>query len=60
MRGTVRSTKNPAKLEPLVRAYGEHYKDLELVEADLLDEASMFRAIEGCKYVVHTASPSPL
>ena len=60
MRGTVRSTKNPAKLEPLMKAYGEHYKDLELVEADLLDEASIFRAIEGCKYVVHTASPFTL
>ena len=30
---------------------------LELAEADLLDEESLFKAIEGAKYVVHTASP---
>ena len=60
VRGTVRSTKNPAKLEPLVKAFGAHYAELELVEADLLDEESIHRAIEGCKYVVHTASPFPV
>ena len=30
---------------------------MELVEADLLDEASIMTACEGATYVVHTASP---
>jgi nucleoside-diphosphate-sugar epimerase len=61
VRGTVRSTKNPAKMEPLKKAYGEElFAQLELVEADLLNEESMFKAIEGATYVVHTASPFPL
>ena len=39
VRGTVRSTKNTAKLDPLRKAYGQELFDqLELVEADLLDE----------------------
>ena len=60
MRGTVRSTKNEAKLEPLKLAYGELYDQLELVEADLLNEESIINACEGVKYVVHTASPFPV
>ena len=38
-------------------AFGELYKDLELIEADLNDEASMIAACEGANYVIHTASP---
>ena len=60
VRGTVRSKKNREKMEPLEKAFGEHFKNLELVEADLLDEASLIKAAEGCTYIVHTASPFPL
>jgi len=45
------------KLEPLKKAFGDHYNQLELVEADLLNKESMFKAIEGADFVVHTASP---
>ena len=38
VRGTVRSTKNPAKLEPLKKAFGKLYDQLELVEANLDNE----------------------
>lgn len=38
-------------------AFGELYNDLELIEADLNDEASMIAACEGANYVIHTASP---
>ena len=38
VRGTVRNTKNPAKLEPLKAAFGELFDQLELVEADLDNE----------------------
>ena len=44
-----------------MKGFGQElYDQLELVEADLLDEESIHRAIEGCTYVVHTASPFPV
>jgi len=57
VRGTVRDTKNTEKLEPLKKAFGSHYDDLELVEADLLNGESIAAAINGSTYVVHVASP---
>ena len=60
VRGTVRNTKRPEKLEPLKKAFGEFYDQLELVEADLDNEQSIIDAIAGCTYVVHTASPFPI
>lgn len=60
VRGTVRSVNNPKKIQPLKDAFGEYFSQLELVEADLTNEASIQKAIEGATYVVHTASPFPL
>ena len=60
VRGTVRSVTKPEKIEPLKKAFGAYFQQLELVEADLLDEASMIKAAEGCTYIVHTASPFPI
>lgn len=58
VRGTVRDKSNRKKLEPLIHAFGDElFSKLELVEADLLNKESIFRAIEGCTYVIHTASP---
>jgi len=58
VRGTVRDKNNAAKLEPLKEAFGEElYNQLELVEADLLNEQSMIDALAGSTYVVHVASP---
>ena len=57
MRGTVRSKTNEKRIEPLRKAFGSHFSQLELVEADLLDEESLINAIAGSDYVVHTASP---
>lgn len=45
VRGTVRDKNNEDKIGPLRQAYGEHFDQLELVEADLLDTASLIRAI---------------
>jgi len=59
VKGTVRSTKNPAKIEPLKKALGDKFEQLELIEADLLDEDSLVRACKDATYVVHTASPNP-
>ncbi len=33
--------------------------ELELVEADLLNEQSWLAAVKDCTYVLHTASPFP-
>ena len=57
VRGTVRDKNNQAKLAPLKEAFGPLYNQLELVEADLLNEQSLINAIKGSTYVVHMASP---
>ena len=57
VRGTVRSTSNAAKIDPLRQSFGEFFDQLELVEADLTDAASIERAIQGSTYVLHLASP---
>ena len=38
VRGTVRSKTNEKKIEPLRKAFGDLFEQLELVEADLLNE----------------------
>jgi len=60
VRGTVRDASNQKKIDPLRKAFGNLFKDLTLVEADLLNEKSIINAIAGATYVVHTASPFPL
>ena len=57
VRGTVRDKRNEAKVAPIREAFGELFDQLELVEADLLDEQSLITAIAGSTYVVHLASP---
>ena len=48
VRGTVRSVSKPEKILPLKTAFGDLFDKLELVEADLCDEASIIKAAEGC------------
>ena len=57
VRGTVRDKRNEAKVAPIREAFGEYFDQLELVEADLMDEQSLLSAIAGSTYVVHVASP---
>lgn len=58
IRGTVRSTSNATKMDPLKATLGEElFSQMELVEADLLDATSLSNAITGSTFVVHTASP---
>ncbi len=45
MRGTVRSTKNEAKVAPLRNLYPEAKYPLELVEADLADDVDKWKTI---------------
>ena len=39
------------------KAFGDLFSQLELVEADLLDEESLRVACDNAEYIVHTASP---
>jgi nucleoside-diphosphate-sugar epimerase len=59
VRGTVRDPTNKKKMQPLEDALGSKFKDVEFVAADLNNAESLEKAIEGCEYVVHTASPFP-
>jgi nucleoside-diphosphate-sugar epimerase len=59
IRGTVRDTKNEKKIAPLKKAFGDLFENLELFEADLTNAESLERAVAGCDFVVHTASPVP-
>eukprot|EP00537_Pseudo-nitzschia_pungens_P013502 CAMPEP_0172390480 /NCGR_PEP_ID=MMETSP1061-20121228/7120_1 /TAXON_ID=37318 /ORGANISM="Pseudo-nitzschia pungens, Strain cf. pungens" /LENGTH=406 /DNA_ID=CAMNT_0013120871 /DNA_START=255 /DNA_END=1475 /DNA_ORIENTATION=+ len=58
VRATVRKNySDKDKMNAIKEAYGEHYQDLDIVEAELLDEDSMMQAIDGSTYVAHLASP---
>lgn len=59
VRGTVRDTSNEDKIQTLRFALGDKFEDLELFSADLTDKEAMKRAVEGCEYVLHVASPNP-
>ena len=54
VRGTVR--KNPKNYPFLLTLPGASER-LELVEADLLGEGTYDKAVRGCEFVMHTASP---
>ncbi|CAI5455266.1 unnamed protein product [Caenorhabditis angaria] len=58
VRGTVRNLNNKAKIDPLRKL--DKTNLLELVEADLLDEHCWKKAISGCDFVLHVASPFPI
>lgn len=60
LRGTVRSKNNAEKIDPLKKAFGDKWEEIELVEADLLKPESMMEACKGSEYIVHVASPFPL
>uniref|UniRef100_A0A914CHQ6 NAD-dependent epimerase/dehydratase domain-containing protein n=1 Tax=Acrobeloides nanus TaxID=290746 RepID=A0A914CHQ6_9BILA len=59
VRGTVRSLKNPEKVQPL-RVLKFAQERLELVEADLEKADSWPKAVDSCDYVFHVASPIQL
>jgi len=60
VRGTVRDPNNQEKLEPLKKAFGDKFNELELVAADLNDQKSLEEAVKGCSYLFHVASPFPI
>eukprot|EP01129_Flabellula_baltica_P004362 TRINITY_DN1515_c0_g1_i2.p1 TRINITY_DN1515_c0_g1~~TRINITY_DN1515_c0_g1_i2.p1 ORF type:complete len:406 (+),score=85.19 TRINITY_DN1515_c0_g1_i2:565-1782(+) len=55
--GTVRSLDNPERYEHLTKLCKNPRYQLELRTGDLLVEGSFDEAVQGCQYVIHTASP---
>ncbi len=55
--GTVRSLQNQEKVSHLMSLAEGSHGILKLFEADLLEPGSFAKAMEGCEYVIHTASP---
>lgn len=59
VRGTVRSLKNEKKVAFLRDLCPGSDHKLELVEADLSSDEGWDKAVEGCTYILHVASPFP-
>ncbi|MBL0887849.1 SDR family oxidoreductase [Myceligenerans indicum] len=59
VRATVRSLRDPARTAHLRTLAERTGGDLELVEADLTDDAGWPEAVDGCSNVLHMASPFP-
>ncbi|GAB4018912.1 aldehyde reductase [Spirosoma migulaei] len=61
VRATLRSLKKAELVKQMLKEGGLHsVDDLTFVEADLENESSWEKAIIGCQYVIHVASPTPL
>ncbi len=57
--GSVRSISNKAKYQFLYDLVPEKKDNLTLVEAELTNKESWLKAVEGCQYIFHVASPIP-
>jgi dihydroflavonol-4-reductase len=61
VRATVRSLSRGEELRALIEAHShtDHAGALSFVQANLLHDAGWREAMEGCKFVLHVASPFP-
>ncbi|MEF2551413.1 NAD-dependent epimerase/dehydratase family protein [Aurantimonas sp. A2-1-M11] len=59
VRGTVRSLRQAETIREAMVAAGADVGRLSFVEADLTADDGWFAAAEGCRFVLHTASPFP-
>ncbi|WP_423065984.1 SDR family oxidoreductase [Devosia sp. CN2-171] len=57
VRGSVRNLGKADKVRQTLASHGADLTRLELVELDLLSDKGWERAVEGCRYVQHVASP---
>jgi nucleoside-diphosphate-sugar epimerase len=57
VRGSVRDLAKTKSIEVCLRAAGVDISSLSFVELDLEYDRNWAAAVEGCRYVVHTASP---
>lgn len=60
VRGTLRDSGREAQLRRTLGKHGVDDSRLEFVRADLIDDAGWTRAVDGCPFVLHVASPYPL
>jgi dihydroflavonol-4-reductase len=60
VRGTVRELSSSEELKQSLKPYTSRAEDLELVQADLMDDDGWDKAVAGCDFVLHIASPFPL
>ena len=58
-RTTVRSLRREADVRTMLDRAGVDHSGLELAEADLLADDGWDKAVDGCDYVLHVASPFP-
>jgi len=61
VRGSTTNPNNKAKRDGIRQACGDNLfeNELELVRVDLTQPDTVDKAVEGCQYVVHAASPVP-
>lgn len=59
VKGTVRSLEDQTKVLPLKTFVKNPKHELELCEADLLNDDCWLSVVKDCTYVLHTASPFP-
>jgi nucleoside-diphosphate-sugar epimerase len=57
VRGSVRSLSKADKVKKTLASHSADLTRLELVELDLLSDKGWERAVDGCRYVQHVASP---
>lgn len=60
VRGTVRSAAASETVTAMLRSVGSDVSRLTFVEADLDDDKPWRAAVNGCRYVLHLASPFPM
>jgi nucleoside-diphosphate-sugar epimerase len=58
-RTTVRSLRREPDVRAMLDRAGVDHGSLELAEADLLSDDGWDKAVDGCDYVLHVASPFP-
>mgnify|MGYP004711381471 CR=1 FL=1 len=60
VRAALRSLKKIDLVKKMLKRGGiQSFESLSFVQSDLNEEASWEKAVEGCTYVIHTASPTP-
>ncbi|GAA4163077.1 aldehyde reductase [Chryseobacterium ginsenosidimutans] len=60
VRATLRSLKKSELVKQMLKKGGiRSFDNLSFAEADLENESSWQKAVEGCQYVIHVASPTP-
>lgn len=60
VRTTIRDVRNAPRLLEMLRVGGAHDADsVEVVAADLNEDAGWSEAVAGCRHVLHVASPYP-